>query len=113
MNSDKTFAGALLLLLGAISFLFLGWLYGIFAYGFVIIKLWAWFVVPVFHPEVTFGIMQASGLFMFIRFITIDHKMPVTNPDEELKDKIGRVMLPILLPWAALFFGRLLHTLMY
>ena len=113
MNSDdKSGAAALLAVIGVFALLALLWLYGIFAYGFVAVKLWAWFVVPVFHTSVTFGILQAAGLFMFVRFFTTEYKMPVTDPDETMEQKIAKVMVPIIVPWATLFFGWLLRSMM-
>jgi hypothetical protein len=76
------------------------------------VKLWAWFVVPVFHTTITFGVLQAAGLLTFVRFCVQEHKMPVTDPDETTSQKIVKIMVPIVVPWGALFFGWLLKSMM-
>jgi|FAXJ01.1.fsa_nt_gi hypothetical protein len=113
MNSDdKSGATTLLTIIGAGVLIAFLWLYSIFAYGFVAVKLWAWFVVPVFHTTVTFGILQAAGLLMFVRFFVQEHKMPVTDPDETTSQKICKVILPIIVPWMVLLLGWLLKSMM-
>ena len=92
--------------------LFLLWLYGIFSYGFAIVKLWTWFVVPVFHPDVKLGIMQAAGLFMFVRFFTSDHKLPKFNEKDSDESKVAAVFLPLVIPWMAVIFGWVLKSIM-
>jgi len=91
--------------------IFLLWLYGVFAYGYAFVKLWTWFVVPVFHPDINIGIMQAAGLFMFIRFLTADRKMPVNDPKESSEVKAAKVLLPMIIPWVAILFGWMLKSL--
>lgn len=110
MNSDKSGITVFLTAIGSFVLIVLLWLYSIFAYGYVAVKLWAWFIVPVFHTDVTFGIIQAAGLFMVVRFFTHDYKMPVT--DETTIQKIAEVGLQIIVPWATLFFGWLLKSMM-
>jgi len=112
MTSDKSLGVAFLTFLGALVLLPLLWLYGIFAYGFVAIKLWAWFVVPIFHTDITFGIFQAAGLFMFVRFFTTEYKMPVTNPDETTGQKIASAIFLIAVPWTVLLFAWILKSIM-
>lgn len=106
--------GILLLALGGIVGFFLLWLYGIFAYGFVAVKLWAWFVTPIFPmlAEYKFSVLQAAGLFMFVRFFTTNVNYAKNDPDEELSDKVGKMLVPIILPWVTLFFGWILHLIL-
>lgn len=114
MNSDnKSVGAAFLIIIGSFVLLSLLWLYGIFAYGFVAVKLWAWFVVPIFHTEYTFGILQAAGLFMFVRFFTGNHNIKVNSQDDRpIADKIAEVFVPILIPWATLLLAWLLKGMM-
>jgi hypothetical protein len=111
-DSDKSLVAALLIFLGALVLIPALWLYGVFAYGFVAVKLWAWFIVPVFHPEITFGILQAAGLIIFVRFFTSDHRMPPENPDETTVQKVTKVLVPILAPWVTLLFAWVLKAMM-
>lgn len=102
------------LLLGGI-FLFIAfcliWLYGVFAYGFVITKLWAWFIVPVFASAATvkLGIFQAAGIFMLVRFLTAEN-FKITS-DENQKEKWTKAGVILLYPWITLLFGWFLHLL--
>ena len=113
MNSDDNSAAtAFLKIIGVLALLAIMWIYGIFAYGYVAVKLWAWFVMPVFHTDITLGILQAAGLFMFVRFFTFEHKMPVDDPDEAMEHKVSNVILTIIVPWVTLFLGWLLKSMM-
>ena len=112
MTSDKSIGAAFLMVLGVLVLLPIAWLYGVFAYGFVAVKLWAWFVVPIFHTTINFGILQAAGLFIFVRFFTSEHQMPATHPDETTEQKIAKAILPIIVPWVTLLFGWFLKSMM-
>lgn len=116
MNSNEKSAGAaFLIVIGTFALLSLLWLYGIFAYGFVITKLWVWFVmtVPAFGIDYKLGILQAAGLFMFVRFFTHNHNVKINSQDERpVTDKIAEVFVPILIPWATLLLAWLLKGMM-
>jgi hypothetical protein len=112
MNSDKSIGVAFLIFLGVLVLLPLAWLYGVFSYGFVAVKLWTWFVVPVFHTTVNFGILQAARLCILVRFFTSEHKMSVSDPDETTEHKIASIILPLIVPWVTLLFGWLLKSIM-
>jgi hypothetical protein len=103
---------AVLTFIGVFAMVSILWIYGIVSYGFVATKLWAWFVVPVFHTTVTFGILQAAGLFMFVRFFVHEERMSATDPDETAQQKISKIILPIIVPWITLFFGWVLHFML-
>lgn len=113
MSSEKSVGAAFLILIGALALTSILWLYGIFAYGFVAVKLWAWFVVPVFHTEYAFGILQAAGLFMFVRFFTSTHTTRIDSTDERpMSDKVAEVFVPIVTPWATLLLAWILKSMM-
>jgi hypothetical protein len=113
MNSEKSVGAAFLVLIGVFALTALLWVYGIFAYGYVAVKLWAWFVVPVFHPEYTFGILQAAGLFMFVRFFTNNHTAKIDSTDERpVSDKVAEAFVPIIIPWATLLLAWILKCMM-
>jgi hypothetical protein len=42
-------------------------------HGFVIMKLWGWFVVPTFHSAPTLHIAAAWGIGMLVSYITQEH----------------------------------------
>ncbi len=83
---------------------FLGLLYGILVTGFVGMKLWAWFVVPIFGLP-TLSIVQAWGIALLIGLWT--HQLhATTNKDErEPSQKYATAIMAILSPWIILFFG--------
>jgi hypothetical protein len=113
MNSDKSAGAAFLAVIGIFALVCLLWLYGIFAYGFVAVKLWAWFVVPVFHTEYSFGILQAAGLFMFVRFFTQNYNIKVNSQDERpVTDKIAEIFIPIIVPWMTLGLAWILKSML-
>ena len=113
MNTEKSVGAAFLVLVGVFALTALLWVYGIFAYGYVAVKLWAWFVVPVFHTEFTFGILQAAGLFMFVRFFTNGHTAKIDSTDSRpMSDKVAEVFVPIVTPWATLLLAWILKSMM-
>jgi hypothetical protein len=90
------------------------WLYGIFAYGFVITCMWEWFVLPLFPAlaSVKFGILQAAGLLLFVRFFTVTyHYTTKAKVEKTTSDKVIEIVMPIIFPWISLFFAWALHLL--
>lgn len=113
LKEDEKFTISKFLLGGIFLFIVvcLIWLYGVFAYGFVITKLWAWFIVPVFASaaSVKLGIFQASGIYMLVRFLTAEN-FKITS-DETQQEKWTKTGVILLYPWATLLFGWILHLL--
>lgn len=65
--------------------------------GFVITKLWAWFVIPTFPSAPELTIPVAWGLSMLVSFLTAEH------PDHnDTKTFWGNVLVT---PFSVLFFG--------
>lgn len=79
-------------------------LYGAFSVGFVGMKLWAWYVVPVFSlPALTW--VQAFGISLLVRLLTYS---PVpTGKDAKLN--VGGVLL---YPWIVLLLGWLVKIIL-
>lgn len=78
-------------------------LYGGFSWGFVLYKLWYWFVLPVFPnlPHIDFN--QAVGLMLVI-FLFHNTNLPQIK-EEYLKDgdEPGkRLLSSVLVPWILL-----------
>lgn len=86
-------------------------IYNIFAYGFVAIHLWQWFVVPTFHLA-PLSILQASGLIILIKLVVYQHYSSCNNKDEDWKQKIAVAIGLSLMPWFTLFIGYCIHRAM-
>jgi hypothetical protein len=72
--------------------------------GFVLTKLWAWFIVPMFHlPEL--GLPQAIALALVVGWLTYS---PRTRKPEKDEWKSGLTIF-ITRPLIALAFGGVLH----
>lgn len=107
-SSDKTLAMILLAIVGILLLLPLGWVYGWFAYGFVLAKIWGWFMVaaPFSLPAITW--VQAAALFMVVRFLTSTHTVKINSnldKDKEVSDKVVELLVPLLSPWITLFIA--------
>lgn len=51
--------------------------------GWIFLKLWGWFILPVFENMPELSLIQAIGLSFVIRFFTADLKPDTdTDPDE-------------------------------
>ena len=79
--------------------------------SFVLMCLWGWFVVPVFHlPELSFFL--AMGLALLLNFssakiLTVGNDKP-TNPTKKFLES---VLVTILNPLIVLFLGWIIHLL--
>lgn len=82
-------------------------IYGFFTYGFVGMKFWQWFIVPVFHIQ-QIGLFQTIGILLFVRLLiyrnTAGQKM-----EEDPPNKTQIVIASIIFPWAALLCGYIVH----
>jgi len=92
----------------AIPFLFV---YIILSYGFVLTKLYGWFVFPIFpnFPQYI-GILQMSGLMIFVEFLH-----PINFPNlkiggEKIKSEVDFLQL-IVGPWVTLLMGWILYRI--
>jgi len=68
--------------------------------GFMLFKLWAWFVVPVFEflPQMTFS--QSVGLSLFLSIIFFRNTQ--TKTEQDFAEIVG-IFLSTLLIWVLLF----------
>jgi len=82
-------------------------LYNAFAWGLVLFKFWAWFMLPVFValPALTF--VQALGL-MFVIGLFKNHNVQ-TIKKEYLDNTLSNVYL--FMPWVTLGLGWLAYAL--
>lgn len=79
--------------------------------GWATVKLWGWFVAPVFHvPELT--LVPAMGISLLVSFLTTQLH---TDTDEKKTDaeKFGRDLIySIFIPLMGVGFGWLYHQFM-
>ncbi len=101
---------AVLALVGLVALIPLMVLYGSMSWGYVLLKFWTWFMLPVFTtvPHITFW--QAVGLMLVISMFkgtgTLDIK------DEYKEDKWHRIAYSLMGPWLTLACGWFLHLFM-
>ena len=105
-NDEKFWAGViavpLILITGAIVWFVLSLIK-----GFVLTKLWAWFIVPVFELPML-KLWEAVGISMLLSYMTFSGKTFYKNHKE---DNITGTILSFTLPWIVLFFGWIVHLL--
>lgn len=95
---------SIFVLFGVFFVICLAYLYGAFAMGFVGMKLWAWFVVPVFGlPALTWG--QAYGIALLVGLLTHQIHIPTNEDERTTPQKVGHAIGGFLLPWITLLFG--------
>lgn len=76
--------------------------------GYVITKLWAWFIVPLFGLPLL-NIPQAIGLDLVVTFLTFHQT--VYNPEpQDKKEKIQRAAQHVARPIFILLTGYIVHT---
>jgi len=86
--------------------------YFIFAHGYVLSKLWGWFVTPLGVPAIT--LLHASGIMGVIRLCTYDASFTPKSETTETSTtkKFGHLFGLMLVPWVSLLFGYIIHRLM-
>jgi len=100
----KIVTGCLLFLL-ALPFLTV---YSYFANGFILSKLWSWFIVTTFGLE-PLTIVQAIGVSMVVGFLT-SHRASTNNKDKTTSDTIAEVLIALLSPWFTLLIGWIIYS---
>ena len=79
--------------------------------GFVLHRLWAWFVVPLGVPAI--GIAHAVGLAMLVGFLKMSqHDFDQESDDEPLARLIGQSIGYVVVYGFVLLAGYLIHGLM-
>ena len=87
--------------------------YLVWAHGFVLSTLWAWFLVPLGMPVIK--TVYACGIIAIIRLVTYDVNTFCTGGNTEEKsqsDHIIRLVGIALVPWCSLLFGYIIHLFM-
>lgn len=73
--------------------------------GFVVMKLWEWFVVPTFSSAPSLHLAVAIGLSMLAGFMVRIYNYDYKPDSESKKDLAGRLMHLYVGPFLALFMG--------
>lgn len=107
MSRLTTFAKSLMLVgfVVAIPFMFL---YSSFAWGFVCMKSWNWFIQPVFTMLPTLTYFPAVGLMTFIGGVIWRHNT-VDKIKPEFRESTATDVTSIIMPWIVLFISWLVH----
>jgi hypothetical protein len=77
-----------------------------FSYGFSIMMLWNWFVVPL--GVVSINIFHALGLSTLALMLTYRYSI---NKDDRDNDN-SKMITVFLIPWTSLLFGYVVHLFM-
>ena len=111
-NKEKmpTISESIFKIIGSVFVAVSLWCYYTFSNGYVLFKLWNWFVTPIFPSLSTihFGMLQAAGLFAVVQFCSFHFNMP--EPPSK-SDPATKLMRPILYPWFTLLSGWVLFKL--
>ena len=82
--------------------------------GFVLIKLWNWFIIPTFDKMPTLSLVPAIGLGLVVSFLTyqeIDCQKKESN-ETLLKATINPLLIAIFRPLIVLLLGWILQLFM-
>lgn len=74
--------------------------------GYVLSKLWAWFIVTTFHAP-PLSLPAAIGLALVVSYLTYQHADTPKNPESKWWSLI---LVLILRPLMALAFGAVVHS---
>jgi hypothetical protein len=99
-------------LIGQFTFLFLSIAVSTAVTGFVLMKMWGWFIAPTFEaPALTF--IQAAGLMTLRSFLRSKHdtKEKEKTFDENIKELMDAMLKVIILSGLTLFIGWVLIRL--
>jgi len=103
-------------MLGIFVLLFVpSFIYLVLAHGFVLSKMWAWFVVPLgIAPVKT---LHAAGLVAVVKLLTYDINTVSnsTNTNDEsggVKHHVAKLVGIVVAPWVALLFAYIIKCFM-
>jgi len=86
--------------------------YGAFAYGFVIMKLWAWIIVPIFHTD-ALPYTCSVALWIFLQAVKSDTYHESFNKDKVTTEAhLSDLFSFIFRPWLTLLLGFLVTKIM-
>lgn len=73
-------------------------------YGYVLTKLWAWLVVPLFHTE-PISLIAATAIVLILGMIQHPYIGRHEKENESVAEKIWYCVATISRPWLYLLFG--------
>ncbi len=103
-NSNSTFLSGLGLVFGGLILTAILFFYSVWAGGFIGMKLWSWYVVPVFGFK-TLSIIQAWGVSLLIGLWAKSPNFKIDNSERTSTDKIGEGIAQLIYPWIVFLFG--------
>lgn len=111
MSKDNFWIEAIIgfftVIVGVIAF-FVIWIPFAILDGFVLIKLWGWFIVPTFALP-TLGLAAAIGIAMIIRYLTHEHKW---DGEKNKKNLGSQFAIAISYPILSLLLGYIVSLFM-
>lgn len=114
MDVLATVVGFIVAMVVGFGALAAGFIYDVLVSGFVIHKLWAWFVVATFHVA-PLPILAAAGIALLIGYLTIHLRGPEeacgVKPEVTLKQKLGHLAVVLVRPWLILLLGFIITLL--
>ena len=85
--------------------------HAVVAYGFVLSKVWSWFVVPALGVP-ALGVGAAIGVAFVVNVLLSNIKNAIATKQEGPKKSPGDVLAGVLLdPWITLLVGYVLHVI--
>jgi hypothetical protein len=86
---------------------FILWFIGSLIRGFVLLKMWAWFLIPLGLPTIT--LWHAVGVSMIVAYLA---QANLGIYKEHELDNGKAIFHGIISPWILLFFAWVIHLLM-
>lgn len=105
-NIAKAFATVF----GVIVIFYLIVLYTLFSEGFVALKLWNWFLLPIFPNLPHLIYIQMIGIILAVAAIK-PRNTPTYKVDEENRNR--NLFFSLIAPWVALLIAYVVHTYYY
>jgi hypothetical protein len=72
--------------------------------GYVLVRLWGWFIVPVFHIT-AINIPEGIGLSLVVSYLTYQYIRDKEDKDDYIGNFIRSIGVAVLWPAFALLFG--------
>ena len=99
--------------IGFVVFIFAAFIvYGVFSNGIAGMYLWEWFLVPLGVSKIS--LLHAVGFAALCRLFTHENSLANMYKEDDLtsSQKLSKIIIALLLPWATLLFGYIIHRLM-
>jgi hypothetical protein len=84
-------------------------LYASWVAAFVGVKLWTWFIIPIFGLP-SLSLSQAFGVSLLFRFWTYQHFTSKCKDERSEREKYGEYFGVLISPWIVLLLGWVCHS---